>query len=129
MTTPKGDGSMRISGFEIKDIWRPSDESFIRAKVDVHFSDDSFGGDMPVGPASTIIPFIAHDDTATLGKVEEELLAETLRILKQAVQEIDGKSPSAIRQAVEASNADEDARQQERLNEEMATNLKTVWPS
>jgi hypothetical protein len=29
MTTPKGDGSMRISGFEIKDIWRPSDESFI----------------------------------------------------------------------------------------------------
>lgn len=119
---------MRISGFEIKDIWAPTTEGFVRAKVNVHFSSDVFGGDMPVEPTISIHPFVKHDGTATLEKLEAELLAESQRILKRALQEIDGKAPSAIREAVVSSEQKEASDRKETIDAAVEKALQNPGP-
>lgn len=117
---------MRFSHLEIKEIWAPAQGGFVRGLVELEFSDDALGGDMPVMPAVRIHPFIKHDGAATLEALEVGLLAEAQRLLKLALQSIDGKSPSAIRQAVEISNQEEAARQQEITDAAVAAELQNL---
>lgn len=117
---------MRMSGFEIEDIWAPSREPFIRAKVALHFEDDSFGGDMPVRPSIRVDVAIKHDGTATYERLETELLAAARDLLKLAVQKTDAQSPSAIRKEVEISNQEEDARRQEIIDAAVAEEMKSL---
>lgn len=119
---------MEWYGFEIKEVWR-THQGTVRGLVQFQFEmqrpGKAFDDDWPVSPTIDVTAYVTVDPASTYEEVEQALLAEARRLLKEAIERSGDAKPLELRKAVENAQMARERRTEEESNAQMAEALRS----